>query len=181
MLSPDALVDSLGFFDHRFAPRNHEAHIEFDLNDSAFESKWPAVRSYDLIVFAEVLEHLYVHPGHVMAFLSGLLKPQGSLLLQTPNAARLRNRVALLGGRNPFEMIRADLSSPGHFREYTLSELETLAGRAGLRPVKVILTSYFNTGTKRNRLVSLFEPVVPRTLRAGITMWLMGRSSAEGA
>ena len=70
MLAPDAAIDTLGFSDHRFAPDDDEGHIEFDLNDSEFESKWPALGRYDLIVFAEVLEHLYVSPGHVMALLS---------------------------------------------------------------------------------------------------------------
>jgi hypothetical protein len=173
MLAPDAAIDTLGFLDDRFASQERGRHIEFDLNDSEFESRWPAVQEYDLIVLAEVLEHLHVSTAHVLAFLSTLMKPEGSLLLQTPNAARLRNRLELLSGRNPFELIRPDRWNPGHFREYTLSELETLAEDAGLRPVKVILANYFDTGTRSNRLASRLEPVMPGTLRAGITMWLV--------
>lgn len=172
MLYPNAVVDTLGFFDHRFAPRAHEHHIEFDLNDSDFADRWPELGAYDLVVFAEVLEHLHVAPGHVMSLMRSALGDGGSLLLQTPNAARLRNRLELLRGRNPFEPIRSDRSRAGHFREYTELELKQLATDNGFRVVESVLANHFFAGSAANRVFSRIEPLIPRRLRTGITLWL---------
>ena len=88
---------------------------------------------YDLVVFAEVIEHLHTSPVHTLAFVRGLLADAGVLILQTPNAASLPKRLKLLAGRNPYELIRADGGNPGHFREYTLAELGTTRGRRSSR------------------------------------------------
>ena len=48
-------------------------HIEFDLNNSRYPEKWVKLPKFDAIIFAEVLEHLYVAPEYVFNFLkSGL-------------------------------------------------------------------------------------------------------------
>ena len=56
----------------------------------------------------------------------------GVLVVQTPNAVSLPRRLAMLGGRNPYELIREDATNPGHFREYTAAELRRYAAVAGL-------------------------------------------------
>jgi hypothetical protein len=55
---------------------------------------------------------------------------EGVLLLTTPNAAWLKNRLKLLRGRNPFEALRP--GGGGHIRESTLAELRTATQEAGL-------------------------------------------------
>ncbi len=90
----------------------------------------------------------------------------------TPNAARIRNRLRLLAGRNPFEQLREDSRNPGHFREYTVAELLALGREAGFEPGGWLTADSFDTGSASNRILRSAGPLVPRSLRAGITLWL---------
>ena len=112
--------------------------------------------------------------------LRSLLNPGGVILLQTPNAAEVMNRVALLWGRNPYERLRMTPLNPGHFREYTLDELVDDGGAAGLEAIFSEYRDYFPA-----QAVEGFHPVrflldrarslVP-SFRAGITAAFKARS-----
>jgi 2-polyprenyl-3-methyl-5-hydroxy-6-metoxy-1,4-benzoquinol methylase len=164
-------MDSLGFIDGRLMPpREGEVHVEFDLAKSGDESRWPSLAPYDLILFAEVIEHLYTAPLQTLRMLRVLLKSGGAIIIQTPNAAALSRRFWLLMGRNPFEPIRDDLHQAGHYREYTVSELRALCEQAGLQITAVEQRNYFVTGSAKNRLLVTLDPITPPTLRQGITV-----------
>ena len=172
---PDAVVDTLGFGDERFPPREGERHIPFDLKAAPeiwpeWET-WPGFEGYDVVVCAEVIEHLPVSPVPALRFLGSALRPGGWLVLQTPNAARIGNRLRLLAGRNPFEPLRGDLVSPGHIREYTVAEVFELGRAAGLEPGSWLTADYFETGSIPNALLRRLGPLVPRRMRAGVTAW----------
>ena len=129
---PDWQIDTLGEgLDERFVLPPPRRHFTFDLHAAADPRRWPdfGVR-YDTIVFMEVLEHLNAPPRAVLEFLGAQLADEGFLLLTTPNAAWLKNRLKLLRGRNPFEPLRP--GGGGHIRESTLAELRTAAQEAGL-------------------------------------------------
>jgi trans-aconitate methyltransferase len=158
-------------------------HFRFDLNEAQERDRWRTdVGPYDLIVFAEVIEHLYTAPELVLSYLRHLLGPGGVLLIQTPNATSLRKRVKLALGQNPFEPIRISRSNPGHFREYTLSELTELLGRAGFRVRQHWMRFYFDArfalhhaGDERPRILrgtlsNAIYRVLPPSLREGITI-----------
>jgi 2-polyprenyl-3-methyl-5-hydroxy-6-metoxy-1,4-benzoquinol methylase len=126
----DAQIESMGMEDG--AKTNGFTDHHFDLNAVQDRSQWKMdVGPYDIIVFAEVLEHLYTAPELVLRYLRELLLPGGVLLLQTPNAVALRKRVKMAIGANPFERIRVQRDNPGHFREYTASELRQVLVGAG--------------------------------------------------
>jgi hypothetical protein len=131
-LFPAWQIDTLGEGrDERFALPPPSRHFNFDLHAAADPHRWPDLGGrYDTIVFMEVLEHLNVPPRAVLAFLGAQLAEGGFLLLTTPNAAWLKNRLKLLRGRNPFESLRP--GGGGHIRESTLAELRTTAREAGL-------------------------------------------------
>jgi SAM-dependent methyltransferase len=174
-------VDSLGLEpDEELATGRH---VAFDLNDTHDPARWRRdLGPYDVIVFAEVIEHLYTAPEVVLAFLRDLLVPGGSLLLQTPNAASLGKRVKLARGMQPFERIRVDRSNPGHYREYTASELVEILESAGFAAEEVHRRYYFDAryarhldgreppnlvgGTVRN----VVHRCLPPALREGITV-----------
>jgi SAM-dependent methyltransferase len=135
-------VDSLGFTDD---PHAAAKHFGFDLNDAQDPARWRAdIGPYDIIVMAEVIEHLHTSPTRVLAFLRTLLAPDGILIIQTPNAAALHKRLKLLGGRNPYELIREDVTNPGHFREYTARELRWYAEEANLTVERCSHENYFD-------------------------------------
>jgi hypothetical protein len=118
-------------------------HIAFDLNRVQDTSEWIELPQFDLIVFAEVIEHLYTAPEVVMRFLCSGLAMGGYCIVQTPNAVSLHKRVLFICGRNPYERIRIDNSDPGHFREYTKRELLEIGGFAGMIAVKHDYKNYF--------------------------------------
>jgi SAM-dependent methyltransferase len=169
-LWPDAAVNTLGYYDARFPPRPGERHVELDLNDLQHRDPWPEPAEHDLVVVAEVLEHLYTAPQLVLRCLSTFLRPGGTMLLQTPNAAALVKRVKLLLGRNPYEPLRLVRHHPGHFREYTVDELLAVGREAGLEPVRWTARSYFTHGSRKQRLVGAMGPVLPPRLRDGLTV-----------
>jgi hypothetical protein len=68
----------------------------------------------------------------VLSFLGSLLSAAGVLVCTTPNAACLANRVQMLSGRNPCELLRLYDRNPGHIREYTRDELISIAEQVGL-------------------------------------------------
>lgn len=174
-------VDSLGFGSDRAAAGGR--HFEFDLNNAQNEARWRGgLAKYDFVIMAEVLEHLYTAPQLVLAFVKTLMADDGRLILQTPNAAALQKRVKALLGRNPYEMIRADPSDPGHFREYTLAELRRIAAETGFHIERATTAYYFDARFARH-LTGRVEPqpmlgavknivyrALPASLREGITM-----------
>ena len=94
---------------------------------------WPRENvRFDLIVCAETIEHLHTPPEFALMMLGSLLKPGGVLLVTTPNACNIAQRLKLLLGSNPFERIRYYSRNPGHFREYTRSEMIEMGKTAGL-------------------------------------------------
>src|SRR3989442_552147 len=168
------VLHTLGWANERLAPsRNIAKHTQFDLNDAHDRARCPSGETYDMVVMAEVIEHLYTAPRVVLGFLARLLDDRGSLIIQTPNAAALRNRVKLMLGRNPFEPIRETRSNPGHFREYTGRELVTICENAGLECERLAYVDYWPTYFVL-KVVQRFHP----HLRNGLTLILKKRRTA---
>lgn len=112
------------------AQREGVTFCQRDLTKTPLET---GLEPFDVIVFSEVLEHLRENPNALFPELKKLLRPGGSLLITTPNLARLANRIKLALGRTPLEAVgNPALGWAGHFREYTLKEVESMAVQAGL-------------------------------------------------
>jgi len=123
-------IDTLGLEAHNRL--RDGTHYPFDLNTLGDNPPvTPNLPEYDVIVCAEVLEHLYTSPLQVLRFLHRATSPAGVVVLQTPNAASLFKRLRLLFGSHPYEMLRETRSNPGHFREYTVPELRSIAAESG--------------------------------------------------
>ncbi len=163
---PGVAIDTLGWHDQRFPRIDGEAHVQHDLNDPDY----PELEPHDLIVCAEVLEHLYVSPVPVLSFLGRSLAPNGRLVIQTPNATALPKRLRMLLGRNPYDPIRDEPANPGHFHEYTIGELRDAVEAAGLEVEQLVTANYFDHGSRKNRLFRVADPLLPGTLREGITL-----------
>ena len=173
-----ARTDTLGFVGDEASPEG--TNWWFDLNRASDERSWRTdLPKYDVIVMAEVIEHLHTAPRPVLAFLRSLLKPAGVLVIQTPNAVALHKRLEMAIGRNPYERIREGQEDPGHFREYTKAELEELVREAGFRVESWHAYAYLDYRYVRhdvdrpNRaavLVNLVYLIAPPRLRPGQTL-----------
>ncbi len=119
--------------------------LEADLNTDLPLPFPPA--SFDIIVCSEVIEHVF-SPDDLLEEMARLLKPDGYILLTTPNLASWKNRLALGLGWQPFAAevsTRDRYGNPwatrgrpsGHIRLFTLCALLELVRAIGLRPVRV--------------------------------------------
>jgi SAM-dependent methyltransferase len=82
--------------------------------------------TFALVLFCEILEHLPVDPIHALAEIHRVLRPNGTLVLTTPNAARLDNLYRVMDGHNMYERLSGYGVYGRHNREYTVSELHDL-------------------------------------------------------
>jgi SAM-dependent methyltransferase len=102
-----------------------------------------ADKTFDAVIFAEIFEHILNHPLGVLQDLARLLKPDGLLVLTTPNPSTVANAARILLDRHSLwgtlsfgevqkfdgggAICRADI----HYREYRTCELTALLARAG--------------------------------------------------
>jgi SAM-dependent methyltransferase len=163
---PAATVNTLGWLDHRFPLREGEQHTELDLN----HGDYPELEQHDVVICGEVIEHLHVAPVPVLRFIASGLREGGHLILQTPNATALPKRIRMLLGRNPYDPIRENERNPGHYHEYTVSELLAAVEAAGLEITGWQTQNYFNHGSRKNAAYRALGAVLPRSLREGITV-----------
>jgi len=90
---------------------------QVDLN-----GEWGIPRdSFDVVVAAEVIEHLY-HPRLVIEKIYDVLREEGTLLGSVPNAFSLKHRV-----RYMFKQKKGTpLEDPTHINHFTVAELHSL-------------------------------------------------------
>jgi SAM-dependent methyltransferase len=169
---PEWRIDTLAdVCDARFSLPTPSRHFQFDLNAAPDRARWPTLGElYDVIVFMEVIEHLNTPPRRVLEFLAAQLAPGGAIVLTTPNAVWLKNRLRLLMGRNPFEMLRDDRS--GHVREYTLTELATASREAGLEVAAAERHGLYHFSGAKDRFYSAVADATHPSLRRTIFMVL---------
>ncbi len=78
-------------------------------------------QTYDSIVLAETLEHLY-YPHRALAKIIPLLKTEGVLIGSVPNAFHLKNRIRLFFGNKK----DSTLEDPTHINHFSYRELTGL-------------------------------------------------------
>jgi SAM-dependent methyltransferase len=88
---------------------------------------------FDGILFCEILEHLLYDPAAALLECRRVLKPNGWLLVTTPNLARYENVAKLWLGQNPSAAYSSHGPYGRHNREYTLGEVEQLLAGLGFR------------------------------------------------
>jgi 2-polyprenyl-3-methyl-5-hydroxy-6-metoxy-1,4-benzoquinol methylase len=87
-------------------------------------------RKFDLIIIADVLEHLK-RPDQLLARLHGVLAPQGIVLISVPNVAHFRIRKTLLAGR--FRYTDTGILDRTHLKFFTRETLFGLVSSCGFK------------------------------------------------
>lgn len=88
-----------------------------------------APRQFDKILLLDVLEHL-PHPEEILQRAAQLLKPNGQLIVSTPNVANITVRMLLLAGK--FDYQDRGILDKTHLRFYTRKTIVALLGNSGL-------------------------------------------------
>lgn len=111
-------------------------------------------KTFDLVVLAEVIEHL--PPNTLPALLSEVAQATaagGALLLTTPNLAAWTNRELLVRGDSPGQQSPALIidGAYGHLRLYTMTELVELVEKAGFLVTRRVFIDQIQLGISRSR------------------------------
>ena len=99
-----------------------------------------AENSVDVITSFHCIEHLHRSPRFVLESAMRVLKPGGKMLIEAPNAANARKRLALLCGYTNYEPYNEFYYTDpliGHVREYTVGDLCQLAENLGVSRYRV--------------------------------------------
>jgi 2-polyprenyl-3-methyl-5-hydroxy-6-metoxy-1,4-benzoquinol methylase len=112
---------------------------------------YTASAAYDLVVMAEVIEHVPTPPYVVFGNLRTAIRPGGYLLVTTPNLYRLRNLLRMALGKRIFDyfLVPGPEQPLGHFIEYAREQLEWHVTRAGLEVVESSLEQLTFGGASR--------------------------------
>jgi SAM-dependent methyltransferase len=124
-----------------------------------------ADNSFDIVIFAEIIEHLLNDPCKVLREIHRVLKPQGRLILTTPNVARFENVAKMIAGENIYDPYSGYGPYGRHNREYNRHELIQLLQFEGFiaeqhftADVHANHAAAFTNAAKLNQLVRFRSP-----------------------
>jgi SAM-dependent methyltransferase len=123
-------------------------------------------KSVDVVTSFHCLEHLHQSPKFVLESAMRALKPSGLLLIEVPNAANIRKRIALLMGHTNYpDYSTFYYSSPyvGHVREYTVGDLRQLGRNAGATKYRIF---------GKNTIYGPWAERIPYPIRRPLDVWL---------
>jgi 2-polyprenyl-3-methyl-5-hydroxy-6-metoxy-1,4-benzoquinol methylase len=120
----------------------------------------PPEEPYDIVIIAQVIEHILNHPAGLVGSLADLMRPGGIMILTTPNPVTMMSAFRMLQGRSLLwgttdfidepKIAGGKIISTGeiHYREYTSVELCYLLASAGLL---VEESRYLGLGNSRSQ------------------------------
>lgn len=118
--------------------------LKMDVENLEFETH---VDTFDVVVAGEIIEHLS-NPGKMLTRIKEVLRPEGQLVITTPNAFAIKPFVHAI-------FRRRDVNSDLHTLLFTFKTLSTLLERHGFSPV-VVGSSVWQIATRREQL---FRPL----------------------
>lgn len=139
---------------------------------------------YDLIFANQIVEHL-VYPVEFTQRLKGWLKPDGRLVMTTPNAKYLKNSLPTfseLGDPQQYSHLQFTADADGHFFAYLGEELKSVFEQAGLTYISVrYFESPFISGHMKVRHL---HPILPTFMlrvldRLVLSMPILGKRLAH--
>lgn len=116
--------------------------------------------SFDVVIFAQVIEHILNCPLDLIRSLARVMRPEGLMILTTPNPANVMGAVRLLRGKSLLWGTKDFIDEPKigggaiiskgdiHYREYTRDEVGHMLTRAGLQ---IEQSRYLGLGVTRGQ------------------------------
>ena len=129
--------------------------VNFETEALPFDSN-----SFDAVIFNEIFEHLRINPINTMNSIFRVLKPNGTLLLSTPNLSSIANIFSILFKNKAQSSIYDEynkltyLGHMGHVREYTSSEVCSFLNKLGFDVNEVIYRGSYHTNLKLKGFVA---------------------------
>jgi glycosyltransferase involved in cell wall biosynthesis/SAM-dependent methyltransferase len=158
-----------------------------DLFDAEMDTFPYPSHHFHTVLCCELLEHLQCDPMQMMREIHRVLKPDGVLILTTPNVASLRVVHRILGGHHPAYYNRfprpfrsGELApDPGHFREYSPTEIAQLLSDSGFVVLRIETAPYSETPfAEAGRVKDLLEHGKQSTLLRDDCIFAVGRKAA---
>jgi glycosyltransferase involved in cell wall biosynthesis/SAM-dependent methyltransferase len=139
--------------------------------------------SFDTVICCEVLEHLAKDPMHMMTEIHRILKPNGILVLTTPNVVSIRALHAMLTGIHPnlFSkyVMPTLLPEAKHIREYTPKELLRLFADSGFTIQFIDTTAYGHRAGIYEWITRAIQALKPFTRLREDCVYLVGQKSKD--
>ncbi|MFA5075462.1 MAG: class I SAM-dependent methyltransferase [Candidatus Babeliales bacterium] len=96
--------------------------------------------SFDFIIFADILEHLY-DPVKILKIFNNYLKNDGHIIVSLPNIAAWQIRLKLLFGK--FDYQETGILDKTHIKFFTKKTAKNLIENSGYKVKKIFATPYF--------------------------------------
>ena len=137
-----------------------ESLIQFESSHFNIESEsFPFTDGeFDVVLFCEIIEHLLLDPVAVLLEIKRVLKPNGVLILTTPNVSRLENVAKMISGTNIYDPYSGYGPYGRHNREYNKHELYLLLDYLGFKIDTMYTADVHKNNASQYTSVSNLEP-----------------------
>ncbi len=145
--------------------------LPIDITSDASVEQGLAGRTFDLMLFGDVLEHV-VDPAAVLRRLLAYLEPEGHAIVSLPNVAAWTVRLGMIGGK--FEYEQSGILDSTHLRFFTRDTAQGLCEAVGLEVLRVELNPMLVRAAKKLILSTYIdtrsgEPLDPTLLRTTLS------------
>jgi 2-polyprenyl-3-methyl-5-hydroxy-6-metoxy-1,4-benzoquinol methylase len=156
--------------------KHESGHVEY-VPGNVFELSTD-LPPFDVVLATEIIEHV-AHPDAFLARLATLLKPDGTIVLTTPNGGYFRNNLPRFSDcpdPSVYESVQFQPNADGHIFLLHVDEMHTLAAKAGLRVETLVLfTNSLSNGHIKTAPLLRVLPTGLVNLLEGQTRRLPGR------
>ncbi len=158
----------------------HEMPIPFaNVNVEVDPLPYPS-EQYDAVLLCEVLEHFTDDPQRVLTEIKRVLKPDGTLILSTPNVVRLENVARSLAGINFYDPYSGYGAHGRHNREYTVQELRDLLAHVGFTVDEIFTSDVYNNRANQFMAVGRYKSLLAERDHLGQYIFVKARKTHEG-
>lgn len=117
-------------------------------------------QEFDVILFCEIIEHLLMDPVAVLKEIKRVMKPNGVLILTTPNVSRLENVAKMISGANIYDPYSGYGAYGRHNREYNKHELYLLLEYLGFEIDTIFTADVHANASEYYTSISKLQPLI---------------------